>query len=130
MQDVRSKARTSLQEFVSAWLGGNYEAVAEACSPTVRWWTPLSDKTATGPDEAFAALERVLAPIPRPIEVSALVVAEDGSRGVVEMRARTVSDAGTLTLVTSVIAFSAGTVAEGRTYVDLTAHGEGNGASS
>ncbi len=130
MPDARSRARDSLEEFASAWLSGDREAVTRACSPAVRWWTPLTDREATGPAEAWAALEKVLAPVPRPIEVTALAADEAGARGVVELRSEAISGAQSALFITSVVTLSGGTVVEGRTYTDLELHavgGAGNG---
>lgn len=127
MQDVRSTARRSVEDFVSAWLAGDRDKAAGVCSPSVRWWTPVSDQTAPGPAEAWMALERVLAPVPRPIEITALAVSEDGSSGVVEMRAGVDRGAGRSTFVTSVIRLAAGKVVEGRTYADLNTPVEARG---
>lgn len=129
MQDARSRARGYLEEFVSAWLSGDREPVTRACSPAVRWWTPLTDREATGPAEAWAALEQVLAPVPRPIEVTALAADEDGARGVVELRSEATSGARPALFVTSVVTLSGGTVVEGRTYTDLDLHARAGGGN-
>lgn len=129
MQDARSRARGSLEEFVSAWLSGDREAVARACSPAVRWWTPLTDRETTGPAEAWAALEQVLAPVPRPIEVTALAADEDGARGVVELRSQATSGPRSALFITSVFTLSGATVVEGRTYTDLDVHARSDGGN-
>jgi len=121
MQDARTTARKSLEDFTVAWLAGDEDAVTRACSPGVRWWTPLGGETDPGPTAAWAALAAVLETTPRPIEVTALAVSEDGSRCVLELRAAAGSPTGSATLVTSVLMVSAGMIMEGRTYADSEA---------
>lgn len=121
MQDARTTARKSLEDFAVAWLAGDEDAVTRTCSPGVRWWTPLGGETDPGPAAVSAALAAVLATAPRPIEVTALAISEDGSRGVLELRAAAGAPTGSATLVTSVVTVSAGKIMEGRTYADLEA---------
>lgn len=121
MEDPRSTARSSVQQFVAAWLAGDFDTVSQTCSATVQWWSPVSPEAA-GPAEACAALESVLAPVPRPIEVTGLLVNEDGTRSVVEMRSPARAQDGPSTFVTSVIGLTAGEIAEGRTYIDVKAY--------
>ncbi len=87
MEGGRSRARSRVSELVSAWIAGDYDTVSHGCTPDVRWWTPLSDEPVSGPADTLAELERVLEPVPRPIDVTAVVLDEDGTRCVVEMRA-------------------------------------------
>lgn len=119
MHDVRARARESLDAFVSAWLAGDRRTTIELCSPDVRWWTPLSAGVVAGPTEAWAALEQVLAPAPRPLRVTALAVDRDGSHGVVELRAEPGPGTWTTPFITSVVKLSGGAVVEGRTYTEL-----------
>lgn len=121
MQDARTTARKSVEDFAAAWLAGDVDTVARTCSPGVRWWTPLGGETGPGPAAVSAALTAVLATAPRPIEVTALAISDDGARGVLELRAAAGSPAGSATLVTSVVTVSGGQIMEGRTYADLEA---------
>lgn len=121
MQDARTTTRKSLKDFATAWLAGDEDAVTRTCSPGVRWWTPFGGDTDRGPAAVSAALTVVLATTPRPIEVTALAISEDGTSGVLELRAPTGAPTGSATLVTSVITVSAGMIIEGRTYADLEA---------
>lgn len=122
MEDARSGNRRLLRKFVSAWLEGEFQTVVEAFDSNIRWWTPLRDEDAVGPHETCVELRTVLAGIIGPVTVSALMVTEDGTRGVAELSAGNTSTFGNPTLVTSVVGFSAsGLVAEGRTYLDLRA---------
>lgn len=129
MQDTRSTTRESLEDFVSAWLDGDEGALAGTCSADVRWWTPVDDETGTGPARVRAALDRVLATVHRPIEVTALAVSEDGSCGVVELRAAATPGAAAA-LVTSVVTVVGGKVVQGRTYADVEASPRPSGPGS
>lgn len=118
MQDARTTARNCLECFTAAWLTGDEDAISRACSPGVRWWTPLSGEADPGPTAAWAALAAVLQTTPRPIEVTALAISEDGSRGVLELRGEPTAATGSASLITSVVTMSAGKIVEGRTYAD------------
>ncbi|MGH3357498.1 MAG: nuclear transport factor 2 family protein [Nocardioidaceae bacterium] len=118
MPDARSTTRKSVEDFATAWLDGDEATVARACSPGVRWWTPVAGETGPGPAATWAALTAILEAAPRPIEITALAISDDGSRGVVEMRAAAGAPTGSATLVTSVVRVSSGKVVEGRTYAD------------
>lgn len=119
MPDVRVQAREAVHTLVTAWLAGDRDGVTVVLAPTVRWWTPLSDESSEGPAGAWSSLEAVLARIPRPIEIDALLVNEDGTRGVVELRAPAPDQAAVL--VTSVVTLSDGSIVEGSTYTDVGA---------
>lgn len=122
MDGGRSRARSCVLELVSAWISGDYDTVSQGCTPDVRWWTPLSDEPVTGLTDTRAELERVLEPVPRPIDVAAVVLDEDGTRCVVEMRAASgAQDAPCF--VTSVLTLSGERVSAGRTYVATRALG-------
>ena len=118
MDGGRSRARGCVLELVSAWIAGDSGTVSRGCTSDVRWWTPLLDEPVSGRADTLAELERVLAPVPRPIEVTAVVLDDDGYRCVVEMRA----DSGredTPSFITSVLTLRDGQVSAGRTYVAL-----------
>ena len=129
MEDSRSTALGTLQQFVSGWLSGDYGTVAALCSPTVRWWSPLGE-TVEGPDDAWAELGRVLTVTGAPVYVAGLIVSEDGSTGVVELRSRPAQEGGATALVTSVVALTEGQVADGRTYLDLAPSGDRTGGTA
>lgn len=118
MQDARTTARNRLECFTAAWLTGDEDAITRTCSPGVRWWTPLGGETDPGPTATWASLAAVLDGTPRPIEVTALAISEDGSRGVLELRGAPTAPTGSASLVTSVVTVSAGKIVEGRTYAD------------
>ena len=118
MEGPRSRAHSLVQELTSAWLAGDHDAVSSACTPDVRWWTPMDDD-ASGPTDTSAALRQVLAPLQGPVEVTAVVPSDDGGRCVVEMR----SAASPPQFVTSVLSLRDGKVAAGRTYTDLPQDG-------
>jgi ketosteroid isomerase-like protein len=122
MDGARSHARSRVQEVVSAWLAGDYDTVADGCTSDVRWWTPLNGETVSGPADARAELQRVLEPLRRPIEVTAVVPNEDGTRCVVELRSGVPAQDTPPALVTSVITLRDGKISAGRTYVDIKAH--------
>jgi len=44
MEGARARARSVVEQLVSAWLAGDYDAVSSACTPDVHWWTPLPDE--------------------------------------------------------------------------------------
>lgn len=118
MQDARAVARESLSTFVEAWIAGEPEAASGVLDPAVRWWTPLSDSPAEGPTHAWAALGAVIAGAAHPIQVSALLVNDDGTRGVIELRAGTeVPQPAALT--TTVVTLFGGKVLSGATYSDV-----------
>ncbi|MCW2842580.1 MAG: hypothetical protein JWN22_496 [Nocardioides sp.] len=119
MQDAKTVARESVTTLVAAWLAGDPGATTGVLAPGVRWWTPLGGETAEGPDAVWGVVEAVLAGTPRPIEVTALILNEDGTRGVVELRSAASDEA--LVLVTSVITLVDGTIVEGFTYSDVGA---------
>lgn len=119
MTDARTRARNSVQEFVSAWLAGDHDAVSSVCAATVRWWSPLGGGTVEGRAATCTELARVLALAPHPREIAALAVNEDGTTAVIEIRAATPAPGGRPTFVTSVVSLSAGRITDGRTYVDV-----------
>ena len=118
MEGARARARSLGESLVSAWLAGDHDAVSAACTPDVRWWTPLTDEQPSGPAAANAALSQVLAPLQRPVEVTAVIPSDDGTRCVVELRSAATPPA----LVTSVLSVRDGKIAAGRTYTDLREH--------
>jgi ketosteroid isomerase-like protein len=122
MEGARSQARRVVQKLVSAWLAGDDESLSSACTPDVRWWTPLADGPTSGPTDAGAALRQVLGPLPQPVTVTAVVPSDDGSRCVVEMRSA-VAQHGPPAFVTSVLTLRDGRIAAGRTYSDLPQQG-------
>lgn len=115
MQCARSRARGLAEELASAWVAGNYERVSSACAPDVRWWTPATGDTVHGRTDAGSALRRALAPLVRPVAVTAVVPSDDGTRCVVEMR----SSGSPPAFVTSVLTLHDGKVSAGRTYTDF-----------
>jgi ketosteroid isomerase-like protein len=115
MEGARSPALSVAQALVSAWLAGDDDTVSSACTPDVRWWTPLADEPTSGPTDAGAALRRVLAPLLQPVAVTAVVPSQDGSRCVVELRSAGTPPA----FLTSVISLRDGKISAGRTYSDL-----------
>ena len=115
MDGDRARARSLAEELTSAWLAGDDDAVAAACTPDVRWWTPMADDAVSGPVQASAALHQVLAPLQRPIAVTAVIPSDDGTRCVVELRSAATPPA----FVTSVLSLRDGRIAAGRTYTDL-----------
>jgi ketosteroid isomerase-like protein len=119
MTDARSDARQSLQHFADAWLDGDRDAVTKTCAADIRWWTALA--APRGPAEVSHHLEDLLRDVERPVEVTGLLVDDEGSRGVIEMRSAP-AGVGTHTALTSVLSLSGGRVTEGRTYVDTKAH--------
>jgi ketosteroid isomerase-like protein len=119
MQDARTRARESVNTFVAAWLAGDPGAATEVLAPAVRWWTPLGGHFSADRAGAWDALQAVLARTPRPIEATALIVNEDGTRGVVELRTRASEESAVL--VTSVVTLVDGAVVEGFTYSDVGA---------
>jgi ketosteroid isomerase-like protein len=123
MEGARSRARSLVEDLTSAWLAGDYDTVSSACAPDVRWWTTAAGGTADGPADTSAALRHVLAPLAGPVEVTAVVPSDDGSRCVVEMRSAAIPPDTQPTFVTSVVSLRDGTVSAGRTYTDLRAHG-------
>jgi ketosteroid isomerase-like protein len=119
MDDARTEARRSLRHLASAWLEGDWAAVAESCRPTVHWWSPLAPETVSGADEVSTHLDALLRGVPGHVAVTALVVNDDGTRGVVEMVSAG-TDHTPPTAVTSVVGLSGGRVTNGRTYVEDT----------
>ena len=118
MEEARARARSLVEGLTSAWLAGDHDAVSAACAPDVRWWTPMADEVVSGPADASAALRQVLAPLQRPVQVTAVIPSDDGTRCVVELRSAAVPPA----LVTSVLSLRDGQVSAGRTYTDLREH--------
>src|SRR4051794_35127774 len=116
MEAGRSRARSCVQELVSAWIAGDYDTVSHRCTPDVCWWTPLSGEPVSGLANTLAELERVLRPVRTPIDVTAVVLDEPGTRCVVEMRAA--ADAGgPPSFITTVVTLRDGMVSAGRTYL-------------
>lgn len=121
MEDEHAAARHCLQRLASAWLDGSHAAIAETCRPSVRWWSPFAPDGLEGVGELSTHLDALLRDVGRPVEVTALVVNEEGTRGVVEMLSA--ATAGTpAAALTSVVELSGGQVTDGRTYVDVAAH--------
>ena len=118
MEGARARARSLVESLTSAWLAGDHDAVSAACTPDVRWWTPMADEAVSGPADASAALRRVLAPLHRPVQVTAVIPSDDGTRCVVELRSAATPPA----LVTSVLSLRDGKISAGRTYSDLREH--------
>ena len=118
MEGARARTRSLVESLTSAWLVGDRDAVSAACTPDVRWWTPLTDEEASGPADASAALHQALAPLQRPVQVTALVPSDDGNRCVVELRSAATPPA----FVTSVLSLRDGKISAGRTYADLREH--------
>ena len=116
MEGGRSRARRCVLELMSAWVAGDYDAVSERCTPDVRWWTPLSGEPVKGLADTLVELERVLGPVRNPIDVTAVVLDENGTRCVVEMRTA-VDGEETPSLITSVVTMRDGRVSAGRTYL-------------
>lgn len=122
MDDAHAEARRCLQRFVSGWLAGSRPAVADVCRPAVRWWTPLASEHLEGADELSIHLDALLQGVVPPVEITALIVNDQGTRGVVEMLSAAADDGTPSTPLTTVVELSGGKVVEGRTYVDVTAH--------
>ena len=131
MEGARSRARSRVEELASAWLAGDDDAVSAACTSDVRWWTPVADGTASGPADTSTVLRRVLAPLERPVAVTAVIPSDDGTRCVVEMRSAATPPDARPSFLTSVITLRDGRISEGRTYSDLRGTGRypGPGAS-
>ena len=125
MNDPRSTARKAVEHLVAGWLTGDHAAVRGVCLPGVRWWSPLDD-TSQGAD-VCTVLDGVLATVHGRIDVAALLVSDDGSRSVVEMRTDAANGRPS-SFVTSVLTLSDGRVAAGRTYVDLPGLATSDGA--
>jgi ketosteroid isomerase-like protein len=123
MDGAKARARSVATELTSTWLGGDDDALARAlgraCTPDVRWWTTLTGRDVRGPADASVALRQVLAPLPHPAAVTAVVVSDDGDRCVVELRSESGPDDPRPSLVTSVLTLREGRVSAARTYTDL-----------
>jgi ketosteroid isomerase-like protein len=119
MDGARARARSLAEELTSAWLAGDYDAVARACTGDVRWWTPGTAGEACGPADASAALRGVLAPLRSPVAVTAVVPSDDGTRCVVELRSTVLGQDAPPAFVTSVLTLRDGKIAAARTYTDL-----------
>jgi ketosteroid isomerase-like protein len=119
MQDARTRALESVNTLVTAWLAGDQGALTRVLAPDVRWWTPLGGDTSGGPTGVESALEAVLARTARPIEVTALILNEEGTRGVVELRSAPADHP--VDLVTSVVTLVDARIVEGFTYSDIDA---------
>lgn len=115
MEGARARTRSLVEQLTAAWLAGDHDTVSAACTADVRWWTPELDEAASGPTDTSAALSRVLAPLERPVEVTAVIPSDDGSRCVVELRSAATPPA----FVTSVVSLRVGKISVGRTYSDL-----------
>jgi hypothetical protein len=129
MEDARTQARHCLQRFTSAWLEGDRAGVADTCQPTVLWWSPLAPENLSGADAVGAHLEVLLRDVARPVEITALIVNGDGTRGVVEMLSSG-ADGRQPTALTSIVGLSGAKVADGRTYVETQAHSTLDSASA
>jgi ketosteroid isomerase-like protein len=123
MDGDRARARSLAEELTSAWLAGDDDAVAAACTPDVRWWTPVTGETTSGPADASAALREVLAPLRHPVAVTAVVPSDDGTRCVVELRSPPPPQGAQPAFVTAVLTLRDGRISAGRTYTDLRGHG-------
>jgi ketosteroid isomerase-like protein len=119
MEDGRSRARSCAKELATAWVAGDYDGVSDVCTSDVRWWTPLSGEDVGGRADARTELDRVLRALPRPIEVTAVLANDDGTRCVLEMKAPADAPDGSPAFVTSVLSLASGLVSAGRTYVDI-----------
>ena len=119
MEGPRSRARSRVEELAAAWLAGDYDTVSSACTSDVRWWSPAADGTARGPADTGTVLREVLAPLERPVEISAVIPSDDGTRCVVEMRSAATPHDARPSFLTSVLTLRDGKVSEGRTYSDL-----------
>jgi ketosteroid isomerase-like protein len=122
MKGARSRARRLVEELTSAWLAGDDDGVASACTDDVQWWT--AGGTANGPTDTSAALRRVLAPLGHPVAVTAVVPSDDGTLCVVEMRSAVTPKGRPPSFVTSVVTLGDGKISAGRTYTDLQGHGQ------
>lgn len=122
MDDARFHARGRVLEVVSAWLTGDDDTVTAGCTPDVRWWTPMRDETVCGPDDVCAELQGLIEPLPRPLEVTAVIPNDDGTRCVVELRSAVPTQETPPAFVTSVLTLRDGQISAGRTYVDTKAH--------
>jgi ketosteroid isomerase-like protein len=119
MEGPRSRARARVEELAAAWLAGDYDTVSSTCTADVRWWTPAEDGTARGPADTSTVLRGALAPLERPVELSAVIPSDDGTRCVVEMRSAVTPHDARPSFLTSVLTLRDGKIAEGRTYSDL-----------
>lgn len=119
MDGAKARARSLADDLTSAWLAGNDDLVARACTADVRWWTPGPDDDARGPAAATAALRQVLATLQHPVAVTAVVPSDDGTRCVVEMRSESGPSDPRPSFVTSVLTLGFGKVSAARTYTDL-----------
>lgn len=117
MHDARSRTRTVVQVLLLGWLNGHGGFVALAGTSAVRWWTPFSDAELGDVAEIERVLRGLLERVAGPVEVGAVIVAEDGTIAVVELSARTTT--GATTLITSVLTMADGRVSHGRTYADV-----------
>ncbi len=129
MEDARTEARSCLQRFTTAWLEHDSSRLAETCLPSVRWWSPLRPDGLDGAGPVGAHLAALLLDVAPPVEITALVVADDGTRGVIELLSSG-ADGHQPTPLTSVLGLSGGKVADGRTYVDTKAHPSLDGADA
>jgi hypothetical protein len=121
MEDARTQARQCLQRFTSAWLERDRGALAETLLPSVHWWSPVSPDDLTGAEPVGTHLDALLRDVEPPVTITALIVNDDGTRGVVEAVSSD-GEGGRPTPLTSVIRLSGGKVADGRTYIDVRAH--------
>ena len=128
MEDARTEARNCLQRFTTAWLERDGAAVAATCLPSVRWWSPFRPDGLDGAEALGAHLADLLHDVATPVEITALIVNDDGTRGVVELLSSG-ADRKQPTPLTSVVELSGGKVADGRTYVDTRAHPSLDGAN-
>ena len=119
MEGARARARSLVESVTSAWLAGDHDTRLRRLHPgRALVDAPERTRQPSGPADASAALHQVLAPLQRPIQVTAVVPSDDGTRCVVELRSAATPPA----FVTSVLSLRDGKISAGRTYTDLREH--------
>ena len=118
MDDVRREARDCLQRFANAWIDGDYRALGAECRPAIEWWSPLRSELLHGTGHLTALMKELVDHVARPIEITALIVNDSGSRGVLELLSPGI-DGNCPTAITSVVCLVDAAVSTGRTYVDI-----------
>lgn len=119
MTDAQDATRRAMVQLVEDLTGGRHDAVASRCAAEASWWLPLDGGDALPAAQAGARLAGLLTSA-ESVEVSALIVAPDGTRAVVELNA-TPHGAPQPTTATSVLRLDGGLVSEGATYLDVAA---------
>ena len=104
---------------------GTGRSLRAASASDVTWWLPLRATEHRGVDAVEAVLVATLAG--RNAELQSVILGEDGRSAVVEQLLA--CDGGGTTPATSVLTLSDGTVAAGRTYLDVAAW-DGTGAEA